>query len=167
MSPVSPFIRFLAVAVAVALPIGACADDHPTTALVAGDASFAIEVYGGWSAYRYTTVVDSAARRWTRVRCDLTQSSSPCHSSDVVASGSIAADRVISVFAALRAPSFRAIPDQIPGGGGPEVDGTLFTLAFESGGTPRFVQWRSMATLPQPLSTFLEALDSATRGGWR
>lgn len=163
------FARFsLATLATVAtLALAACQGTNAPDTLDTGDPMLAVEFMGGWSPHRTATFIDSAEGRWQKIRCDPTVSVSPCRRGTLQASGTLTPDETRALFAALRAPAFRALPSDIPGGSGPEVDGTLYTLTFGWGDSLRLVQWRSMAPLPAALQDVVARLDAVTNESWK
>jgi len=159
------------VTLATTLALAACQGTNQGTnapdALAKGEPLLAVEFLGGWSPHRTATFVDSAAGRWKKIRCDPTISVSPCSRGTLRDSGTLTPDQTRALFAALRAPAFQALPLDIPGGGGPEVDGTLYTLTFGRGDSLRSVLWRSMAPLPAALQEVIAHLDAVTAESWK
>lgn len=151
----------------LALALAACRGSSDPVTLAPGEPWLAVEVLGGWTNYRVTTFVDSATGRWEKIRCDPTISSSPCRRGTLVASGSANAQDLHALFAAVQGAAFNAVPSDIPGGSGPEVDGTLFTMTIAREGAPRSVQWRSGAPLPAALEAAIAHLETIVGNEWR
>ena len=150
----------------LALALAACRGSSDPVTLAPGEPWLAVEVLGGWTNYRVTTFVDSATGRWEKIRCDPTISSSPCRRGTLVASGSASGDDLRALFAAVRSSAFIALPPDIPGGAGPELDGALFTMTIVPDGSARSLQWRSGATLPAALAAAIARFETIVGEGW-
>lgn len=140
--------------------------DEPVVA-TPSNATVTVDVLGGFTPYRWSTSVASDTERWTKIRCDATLSATPCPRGTVLASGSIQPDALTSLVQAASSDAARALPNNIPGGAGPEVDGVLYTLTVDDGTGRRSVLWRSGATLPAALELIVTRLDVAISPAWR
>lgn len=164
--PVAHTLARAVVLLALAV-VAACRGSSDPVTLVPGEPWLAVEVLGGWTSHRMTTFVDSSTGRWEKIQCDPTISSRPCRRGTLVASGSASGDDLRALFAAVRGAAFDAVPSDIPGGSGPEVDGTLFTMTIAREGAPRSVQWRTGAPLPAPLTAAVARLETIVGSEWR
>jgi hypothetical protein len=144
-----------------------CTKPHEPVVATPSDATLTVDVIGGFTPYRWSTSVTSDTRRWTKIRCDATLSAVPCPRGTVRASGSIQPDAMNSLVQAATSDAARALPVDIPGGGGPEVDGVLYTLTVADGTGRRSVLWRSGAALPAALQLIVTRLDVAVSPAWR
>lgn len=147
--------------------ISSCTRPHEPVVATPSNATLTVDVIGGFTPYRWSTSVSSDTRRWTKIRCDATLSAVPCPRGTVLASGSIQPDALNSLVQAASSDAARALPVNIPGGAGPEVDGTLYTLTVDDGTGRRSVLWRSGATLPAALQLITTRLDVAVTSTWR
>jgi hypothetical protein len=144
-----------------------CTKAHEPVVATPTNATVTVDVIGGFMPYRWSTSVTSDPRRWTKIRCEATVSAVPCPRGTVLASGSIQPDALNSLVQAASSDAARALPNNIPGGAGPELDGSLYTLTIDDGAGRRSVLWRSGATLPTALELIVMRLDAAVSSTWR
>jgi hypothetical protein len=155
--------RTLVATVAGVLVTGCRSSSEPGT-VAPGNPSVVVEQFGGMiNVQRQTTIVDSASATWVRIVCEPSISSSPCLRGTPVASGNVLADAKRTLFSAVRAPQFLTLPQVIPGGGGPEVDGVRTTLLVTVSGNLHLVQWNSGAEIPTALAAVMDAFRAATK----
>ena len=160
--------RSLLRALFLAAPVlASCATSHEPVVATPGNATLTVDVIAGFTPYRWSTSVNPGTRRWTKIRCEATVSAVPCPRGTVLATGTIQPDVLNSLIQAVTSDAARALPDNIPGGGGPEVDGVLYTLTVDDGTGRRSLLWRSGATLPAALQLIVTRLDVAFSPGWR
>lgn len=166
--PLTSVSRSLLATLLLATPLlTSCTRPQEPVVATPGNASVSIDVFGGFTPYRWSTWVTAGTRRWTKIRCDATVSATPCPRGTVLASGSIQPEALISLVQAVSSDAARALPVNIPGGAGPEVDGVLYTLTVDDGTGRRSVLWRSGAQLPAALELIVTRLDVAVSPAWR